>query len=126
MKRPDTWMPLYIGDYLRDTSRLTTEQHGAYLLLIMDCWVNGPLPDDDEALAAIVKAAAPTWRKMRPVMAGFFDIADGRWTHGRVERERAKAASNVEKRSEAGKKGAAGRWQTDGNRNANVNGERID
>src|SRR5699024_9631718 len=43
----DIWMPLYVRDYLGATSRLTTEQHGAYMLLIMDDWLNGPPPDDE-------------------------------------------------------------------------------
>ena len=41
----------HLGDYSKDTAHLTMLEDGAYLLLIMDYWTNGPLPDDDAALA---------------------------------------------------------------------------
>jgi hypothetical protein len=53
-------MPLYVGDYLADTGRLTTEQPGAYLLLILDYWRNGALPDDS-ILATICGLSATAW-----------------------------------------------------------------
>ena len=61
MDKPDVFMLLYIGDYLACTSRLTTELHGAYRLLIMDYWMNGPLPDDDMILASIVRMPIDAW-----------------------------------------------------------------
>lgn len=85
--KPDTWMPLVIGDYLKDTARLTTEQHGAYLLLIMDYWVNGAPPDDDAQLAAITGLDARAWRKNRPALQRFFRVEEGFWRHKRIERE---------------------------------------
>lgn len=68
MSKPDIWMPLYIADYLADTTRLTTEQHGAYLLLIMDYWRNGPLPDDDGALSQITRMQPAAWKKNRVML----------------------------------------------------------
>lgn len=106
-KRNDTWMPLYIGDYLADTSRLSTEQHGAYLLILMDYWRNGPPLDDDEELASITKLALPQWRKHAAKLRGFFDLVDGRLIQKRADAERAKAGAISSKRSEAGKAGAA-------------------
>lgn len=85
--KPDTWMPLVIGDYLKDTTRLTTEQHGAYLLLIMSYWVDGPPLDDDEELAAITGLDARAWKKNRPKLQRFFRVDGGRWFHKRIDKE---------------------------------------
>jgi uncharacterized protein YdaU (DUF1376 family) len=95
-------MPLYVADYLRKTSRLTTEQHGAYLLLIMDYWVNGAPPDDDVALAQIVRLPLNQWRKHRPSILAYFSVKDGKWTHDRIEDERMKALAITEVRRKGG------------------------
>lgn len=109
--RPDSFMPLWIGDYLGDTMRLTRDQHGGYLLLIMDYWRQGEaLPDDDEALAAITKSSPAEWKRLRPVLAKFFEVADGKWVHGRVEEELIEAQQNYDAKVERAKAGAAKRW----------------
>lgn len=103
--KPDVWFPLVVGDYLKDTSRLTTEQHGAYLLLLMDYWTKGPPLDDDGDLAAITKLDARTWKKQRPKLAAFFRIADGVWRHKRVDEELVRWA---EKKARFAERAAAG------------------
>jgi uncharacterized protein YdaU (DUF1376 family) len=91
-EKVDAWMPLWIGSYLADTMHLSRDSHGGYLLLLFAYWRNkGPLPDDDEDLAGITKAAPQEWKKLRPKLAKFFTVADGVWTHGRADRELVKA-----------------------------------
>ena len=104
------WMPFYPADYLADTRRLTTEQHGAYLLLLLDSWVSGALPDDDDVLARVAGLDAERWAQVRPVIAGYFRIADGQWVHARIEREREHAQAHAQASSERAKKAAASRW----------------
>lgn len=106
----DVWMPLYIGSYMADTGRLSTEQHGAYMLLIMDYWRKGPPPDDDEVLASITKLPALRWLKHRPIIANFFKLTGGEWRHKRIEEEIANALQTHSARSGAGKAGALARW----------------
>ena len=86
MQKADIWMPLYIGDYLADTARLTTEQHGAYLLLLMDYWRSGRLPDNDQVLAQISKLSPDAWGNAKAMLKQFFSISDGYWIHARVEK----------------------------------------
>ena len=110
--RPDTWMPIYWGDYLKDTGRLTTEGHGAYLLLIADYWTSGAaLPDDDRQLSAIARLPLARWRRHRRVLEHFFEVEDGLWRHQRIEHELELATLLVTERSAAGKAGARARWR---------------
>jgi uncharacterized protein YdaU (DUF1376 family) len=92
-------MPLNIGDYLRDTQRLSAEEHGAYLLLIMEYWVHGgPLPDDEKALKNLTKMTPHKWKKIRPRIAEFFEVKDGFWHHKRIDKELRQARKLKEKR----------------------------
>lgn len=103
-------MPLYIGDYLGDTQRLTTEQHGAYFLMILDYWRNGPPPDDDAVLRLITRLDVAAWRKHRPVIERLFKVTDGVWRHKRIEEEIVAAQFNQERRSSKAQAAANARW----------------
>jgi uncharacterized protein YdaU (DUF1376 family) len=109
----DTWMPLYLGDYLADTMHLNAAQHGAYLLLLMHYWRNGPLPDDDAQLAAIARCDARLWKTVGPVVRGFFRPNNGVLHQKRMDQERARAGSKFEAKSTAGTAGANGKWKRD-------------
>jgi len=93
-------MPLYVADYLRDTRRLTAAEHGAYLLLIMEYWTAGELPDDDRQLARIACMSASEWRKAKPNVEVFFAAG---WQHKRINAELAKSAEISSKRSASAK-----------------------
>jgi uncharacterized protein YdaU (DUF1376 family) len=108
--KTDIWMPVFIGDYLADTMHLTTEQHGAYLLLLFHMWRRGSLRDDDATLAKISGLGESDWKTQRPVLAEFFKIHDGLWQHGRVEKERARVGATKQSMSKKAKSAASSRW----------------
>lgn len=113
----ETWMPLYIADYLGDTLHLTTEQHGAYLLLLMAAWKRGGHVPDDEAQLAQITRLADRWQThASATVRAFFTQRDGMLWHDRVVDELHKAEALVHKRSKAGAAGAAAKWQKDGKR----------
>lgn len=108
MTKTDIWMPLYIGDYLSDTSHLTAEQSGAYLHLLMHYWKTGPLPNSDQALAQISRLSMDAWSIAQAVLRPFFTVnGDGRLHQKRVDAElvhwNAKKLSAKEKSSKASK-----------------------
>lgn len=118
--KPDTFMPLFVADYMADTAHLSRDEDGGYLRLLMAYWrKGGPLVADDTALARIAKATPAEWRRLRPVLSQFFEERDGHWHNKRSDAELADAVERMRSKSEAGAKGAAARWQAHSKRNGN-------
>jgi uncharacterized protein YdaU (DUF1376 family) len=98
------YMPLYVADYLADAAHLSTVQHGAYLLLIMNYWQRGePLPDDDVRLARIARLSPKEWARHRGVICEFFAIDENLWRHGRIDSELARVEAKSLKCKKAGR-----------------------
>lgn len=100
------FMQFYVADYLGDTQHLTTEQHGAYLLLLMAMWrTEGRLPNDAGKLARIARVGLRRWHIVAQEVMPFFEINGDFITQKRLVEERKKAVSISEKRSASGKLG---------------------
>jgi hypothetical protein len=107
MSRLDLWMPVYIGDYLGDTMRLNTLQHGAYLLLLFEYWRQGPLPQDHGQLANVAGVYDPkVWSGgVWPALQRYFTVGeDGLLHQKRIDQEREKRLGLSATRSDAAKK----------------------
>lgn len=100
------WMPFYVADYVAKTLHLTTEEHGAYLLLIAAYWqTERPLADSNQQLATITKMTGSRWGKMRPALEAFFSVSGGVWRHERIDHELEKAKRISQARSAVGRVG---------------------
>lgn len=94
MKRP--WMPLYIADFIRDTTHVGPLIKGAYLCLIMHYWNHGSLPDDEAKLRTITGLSPQEWRYHHDTLKAFFRNG---WKHKRIDHELAHVADISNKRS---------------------------
>lgn len=101
------YMPLFTGDYLRDTQHLSMSEHGAYLKLLMHCWdQKGPAPLDERKLMGICNArSTDEIEAMRRVLSEFFiRMEDGHY-NARMQREVERSEALSRARSDAGRKG---------------------
>lgn len=109
--KTDIWMPLYIGDYLADTSHLGALESGAYLHLLMHSWRTGALPADTEQLRRIAKVDPDAWSNAWGTIQAFFKFDASNAPHQeRLERERTGWAERKVKAAARAKKAARGRW----------------
>lgn len=113
MSAADIWMPLYVPDFLTDTTHLSTEETGAYLLVLMGAWSRGgKVPDDEKQLARIARTDLDSWRRIAPVLKPFFTVEGGFWIQHRLLREKEKAIQICEKRQTIGKLGGRPKSKT--------------
>lgn len=99
-------MPLYVADYLGDTRHLTTEQHGAYLLLLMTLWRSGGrLPNDPKKLARITGCNGSRWSRISEDVLEFFEVDGGEILNRRLMLELEKATEKSNQRALAGSLG---------------------
>jgi len=105
------WMPLYIGDLMRDTAGMTAEMIGSVVLLYLRIWSkDGPLPDNNEKLGRICQMSADRFEEIRDEISSLFDLKDGDWTHNDLLAERTKWVDARIRKSEAAKTAANLRW----------------
>lgn len=100
------FMQLYVADYLGDTRHLTTEQHGAYLLMLMTMWRSGGrLPNNPRKLARVTGCTVSRWAKISPDVMAFFDVDGDDIVNSRLTFELEKAQEKSIKRAKAGTRG---------------------
>ena len=97
----------YVGDYIRDTARLSMIEHGAYNLMLDYYYADErPLPLDHEEVYRMIRALKPEERKAvdRVLDLYFESRADG-YHNARGDDEISRAAPFIEAARENGKRG---------------------
>ena len=102
------YMQLYVADYLADTAHLSTEEHGAYLLLLFNYWQTGK-PVRHERAAHAVRLTNERWAVVKESLREYFHEDGEFWVHYRVESDLLAVNSKSVSASNAGKASAKAR-----------------
>lgn len=102
-------MPMYWDAYLADTTHLTTEEHGAYMLLLAAMWRrNAWVPDDDKDNARILGLTPAKWRKIKARLmetVSGFRVENGKITQEKLQKTWEKTQEKICKNRSNGAKG---------------------
>ena len=113
----DVYLPLYVRDFLTSTIGWTAEERGHYLTLLMIQWDRGSLPAEANDLERLSPGVCQCWS----ILAGKFPVCeDGTRRNAKLEEHRVRCVEIREKRSQAAKSAASGRWAGDASRIANA------
>jgi uncharacterized protein YdaU (DUF1376 family) len=119
-QKAKVWFPFYVGDYLADTMHLTTQEHGAYLLILCHQWRQGHI--DEAELTSVCRLDADTWSNTYVRLKKLLSIdQEGRWFSSRLDREKATWTEKHEKAREKARKAIQTRWSRQRERKAKEN-----
>ena len=107
------WMPLYIGDLQAKFARMTVEQIGATLLLMMDFWKNGAIPHDLATVCSITKLSQQTKAKtlLNTLLAlELFEVESEQIHSNFLTSLKSQALQNQQMKSDKAKNAAQARW----------------
>ncbi|MEJ2898126.1 hypothetical protein [Acinetobacter sp. NS-4] len=106
------WMPLYIGDLQAKFTRLSSEQVGATLFLMMDFWKNGPIPSEPNILMSVTKLTSPKTKSLLITLKtlNLFEEVNGFIQSSYITTLKEQAILNQKMKSERGKIAAQARW----------------
>jgi uncharacterized protein YdaU (DUF1376 family) len=97
-----------------DIESMSTEELGAYLLLMCKAWNERPpasVPDDDAILAKWARLTQAQWAQCRAsVLSHFKKRQDGRLYDERLEREFQALRESQRRKSDAGRRAVNARW----------------
>lgn len=108
---PRDILPLEIASYLQDTTQLMALKSGAYLHLLMHCWMHGSLPNNQEELAAIARCTPQEWAHTIVSLSHYFYVGeDGRMRSKGAEKRLEKNIAKYNQLKAAGRKAVNIRW----------------
>lgn len=109
--------PFYVDDFTSDgkVELMTTEEVGAYLLLLCKAWKESPVgsvPDDDRVLARWARMTPEVWSASKPSVMSCFRLStrDGRYHQRRMQAEWAKMQRSKKVRIENARNAAKKRY----------------
>lgn len=104
-------LPLYLNDFTSDelVEAMTTEEIGAYILLLFKAWKSSPpatIPNDDETLARYSRLTPDRWQACKArVLAPWQPIDGGRLLQKRLLKVHGEVVEKVLRRRKAGSQG---------------------
>lgn len=99
-------MPVFTDAYLADTTHLSREQHGSYMLLLLAMWrAGGRLKNDPEFLMRVAKCGEKAWPKTWAVLEPLLQVDADFVSQKRLASEYARAEAKVKLNRENASKG---------------------
>lgn len=104
------WFPLYVYEFITDIAGWYNSEVGVYFRLLCHQWIDGYLPGDLDRLARLANEPEDSFKKIWENIGSKFIISNNKHYNLKLEKIRKQQQKFIEKKSEAGEKGAEARW----------------